>query len=86
MGEKEKKKRKKKKERKKKHLIARIVSKDSGNKLGLKGKSQIASREMTRTSIFLTTSLGKGNCSQNELCSTDSLSVYFTQSSVPHSS
>lgn len=57
------------------HLIAGIVSKDSRNKLGVKGRSQIASREMTRTSIFLTTSLGKGNCSKDGLGSTDSLSV-----------
>lgn len=57
------------------HLIARIVSKDSRNKLGVKGKSQIASGEMTRTSIFLTTSLGKGNCSKDGLGSPDSLSV-----------
>jgi len=62
------------------------VSKDSRNKLGVKGKSQIASGEMTRTSIFLTTSLGKGNCSKDGLGSTDSLSVWFAQSAVPHSS
>lgn len=68
------------------HLIARVVSKDSRNKLGVKGKSQIASREMTKTSIFLTTSLGKGNGSKDVLGSTDSLSVWFAQSTVPHSS